>query len=101
MYDHWRTLPSSSINWKLEKIENPPNALRFHGSVFGSFYSVQQIRMNVKRETLDIDLLVTFGDRAPSGDFDFVVYANPQVRRIRLGRDRAVIWARDEGSGKY
>ena len=89
--NHYRKLNSSAVGFKVQKLEGT-SAVRVYGALSGSFWSVREIIFAARGENIDVDMIPTYGPWAPSCSFDFVVYLHPETKRLRLGRDRAVIW---------
>lgn len=99
LFNHYRRVESNWVGVEVEK-STGTNSVHVRGALKGSFLSVQQINFSVKGEDIDIDLVPTYGPWAPSCDFDFVIYLHPETKRLRLGRDRAVIWTRGQEEPK-
>ena len=99
LFNHYRRVESTAVGFQIQKLEGT-NAVRLHGTLLGSFWSLRQITMAAKGENIDIDMVPTYGPWAPSCNFDFVVYLHPETKRVRLGRDRAVIWTRGQEGSK-
>jgi hypothetical protein len=71
------------------------NEVVISGLIMDSAFAVREIRYSSYNvDTIDVDLILTRGDNAPSGSFSFAVYLRPETRRIRLGSDRAIVFQR-------
>ncbi len=70
------------------------NGIRISGLVMHSALSVHGIKLSCEADSIDLDLILVRGDKAPSGSFEFVVFLRPQTKRIRFGKDRVTIWSR-------
>ena len=99
VFNHYRKVESGSVGFQASKLEGT-NAVRIHGALLGSFWSVGEIKFGTSGENIDIDMVPTYGPWAPSCSFDFVIYLHPETKRLRLGRDRAVIWTRGQEESK-
>ena len=97
--NHYRKVESRGVGFQVQTLEGT-NAVRVHGALLGSFWSVREITFASRGENIDIDMVPTYGPWAPSCNFDFVVYLHPETKRLRLGRDRAVIWTRGQEESK-
>lgn len=95
LLNDYRKVESSAVGVMVDELSGT-NAVHVHGALQGGFWSVQQIQFGVEGEDIDINLVPTYGPWAPSCSFDFVVYLHPETKRLRLGRDRAVIWTRGQ-----
>ncbi len=83
------------IALKAEVLANQ-NGIRISGLVLHSAFAVKQIRMAVGNKSIDVDLVISSGDAAPSGSFEFVVYTRPETEMVRFGTDRVVVWRKLE-----
>jgi hypothetical protein len=91
--NHQRARSTDVADLKVEKLHDI-NGVRVSGLVMHSALAVREIKFSCSAESVDVDLILAYGSKAPSGSFDFVVFPKPETKFIRFGKDRATIWTK-------